>query len=78
MRIHEGLGDLLGLQGGQHRTQLGSGAHLGSWGTQRARGLVVTGAVAERADHVVRLWEVRVVRFAESLVGCLMKQLCFM
>ena len=62
VRIHERLGDLLGLQGGKHRAQLGIGTHLGSWGTQRARGLVVTGAVAERADHVVRLWEVRVVR----------------
>ena len=77
MRIHEGIGDLLGLQGGEHRTQLGSGAHLSDWGTQRARGLVVTGAVAERADHI-RLWEVRVVRFAESLVGCLMKKIMFM
>jgi hypothetical protein len=55
VRIHERLGDLLGLQGGKHRAQRGGGAHLGSWGTLRARGLVVTRALAGRANHVVRL-----------------------
>jgi len=29
VRIHKRLGDLLGLQGGKHRTQLGRDTHLG-------------------------------------------------
>ena len=56
VRLHRSLGDLLGHQCGENRTQLGTGTHLGSWRTKRARSLVVTGAHAGRADHVVRLF----------------------
>ena len=55
----ERLAHLLGLDDGEHRAQFSSNTLLGrgDGGKKLARTLVVTGAVALRADHVVLLCE---------------------
>ena len=51
----------------KNRTQLSGDTLLSRRDDEMARALVVTRAVTDLADHCVRLCEVRVVRFAESL-----------
>ena len=64
----KGLAHLLGLEGRKHRAQLcGSALLSGRSDDELACALVVTGAVAVGANHVVRLCEEEVVRFAVNL-----------
>ena len=60
---------LLGHDGQrEHLPQFSSDPLLGGRGAKRARGLVVSVTVAERADHIVLLCEARVDRFVVSLL----------
>ena len=53
----EGFAHLLDLPGGENRAQFSNDTLLGRGGKELAGALVVTRAVALRADHLVRLRE---------------------